>query len=185
MANNLLTDNFFARAEENEMNIFCKLVFTTSVSLAISSLAFAEPVQLETQLAISDAIVDDFTGTSMEIEGVNFDNGSYVLVALGSKHLTVLSRDSELIEVELPPDIETGSYVLVVSTGPNASQFGVYEVAIGEVELTNEDSPDKLVCNGGGCTEEFFNACDGVFRWIGPCLFRLTSVKYLCTCCNK
>ena len=168
------------------MNIFCKLVSTISVSLATSSLAFAEPVHLETiKLIISDAIVDDFTGTSMEIEGVNFDNGSYVLVVLGNKHLTVLSEDSELIEVELPPDIEAGSYVLAVSTGPNASQFDAYEVAIGEVELTDEDFSDKLMCSGGGCTEKFFKACDGVFRWIGPCLLERTGVKYLCTCCNK
>ena len=134
------------------------------------------------QLVISSAIVDDFTGTALEIEGVNFDSGDYLLVTLGNKQLTVVGEEPELIEAGLPQDIEAGTYVLTVSTGIKTTQFDAYEVIIGEETATN-----RVLCQQGDCSDTFFNACGMVHRWIGPCLLggKNPCVKYLCTCCNK
>jgi hypothetical protein len=135
------------------------------------------------QLVISSVIVDDFTGTALEIEGVNFDSGDYLLVTLGNKQLTVVGEEPELIETGLPQDIETGAYVLTVSTGTDATQIDAYEVVIGE----EETATDEILCQQGDCSDTFFNACAMVHRWIGPCLLggKNPCVKFLCTCCNK
>jgi hypothetical protein len=181
----------------------------------MTSIASAQQVQenssnLETQLVISDAIVDDFTGSLVEIYGTHFDNGNYLLVTLGDQRLTVISNDSESIEAELPPNTKAGSYVLIVSTGLNATQFDAFEIAIDEIGPTDEkdDEGDEwetvadegkevirsqtegVKCNIGNCTDKFFKACDEVFRWIGPCLLVeknpvQTGIRYLCTCCDK
>jgi hypothetical protein len=131
------------------------------------------------QLVISSAIVDDFTGTALEIEGVNFDSGDYLLVTLGNKQLTVVGEEPELIEA--------GAYVLTVSTGTDATQFDADEVIIEEVEATEETTTDVVLCQQGDCSDKFFKGCGMVHRWIGPCLLggKKPGVKYLCTCCNK
>jgi len=139
------------------------------------------------QVVISSAIVDDFTGTALEIEGVNFNSGDYLLVTLGNKQLTVVGEEAELIEAELPQDIEAGAYVLTVSTGTDATKIDAYEVVIGEVEPTEESATDGVLCQQGDCSDRFFKACGMVHRWIGPCLLggKNPCVKFLCTCCNK
>ncbi len=137
------------------------------------------------QVVISSAIVDDFTGTTLEIKGANFDSGDYLLGSFGNKQLMIVGEGPELIEADLPNDIEAGSYVLTISTGTNATQFDAYEVVIGEVEQTATDG--VVLCKQGNCSETFFKACGMVHRWIGPCLLggKHPCVKYLCTCCNK
>jgi len=197
---------------EDKVSIFCKLAFTTSLLLTITSLAYAQQEQenlyltndvldtevkstanLKKQLIISSALVDDFIGRSLEIFGENFDNGDYLLVTLGNRQLSVINDDSDYIEAVFPPNMEPGFYILTISTAPNAMRhFDAHGVIIAEIAEDDEEESvvDEVACNYGNCTNEFFQACNKVFRWNGP--FRVEgkktkqlSIKYFCTCCNK
>lgn len=68
------------------------------------------------QLVISKVFVAD-NGDTLEINDVNFDNGSLPIAELAGQELVVTSSDGLQIIADLPPSFIDRSYTLTVRTG--------------------------------------------------------------------
>lgn len=102
----------------------------------VSELAEATTGQSLSNVTIKQVTVNT-TRTLAFIEGVNFDNGDFPIVMLGGDSLNTTSISPNQITVELPVNLDGGSYRIGIRTGNAIGKFDEFEFSV-------KDAPDAL-----------------------------------------
>jgi hypothetical protein len=84
------------------------------------------------QLVVTKVYVD-FNAEEIVIIGNHFDNGGEPVVWLGGTELSVSGFTDSLITAAMPLNIETGDYLLTVTTGRLSRRFDTFNLTIGAV----------------------------------------------------
>ncbi len=130
-----------------ERHIKLLLIFLASVILVMTSRnqAFsASPSKPTIQPLQIQFVAVDFTGSSINIYGQNFGNGTTPVVTMGGTKLTVKSYSSNQIIAALPSGTAAGDYLLIVSTGSDPAQNDKYDLTIGAVGPVGPQGPVGL-----------------------------------------
>jgi Collagen triple helix repeat (20 copies)/IPT/TIG domain len=110
-----------------------RLLTLFSLSFLISSHAFAQKAEMNPpHVVIMRAVVNPETGR-LNIYGENFDaKGKRTpSVLLGRNLLTPVSVSSTFIDVLLPPNLQPGTHLLIVTNGPSAEDCDSLDLSVG------------------------------------------------------
>lgn len=123
----MISEHFNLRKYLCSMLLLCVFIFVDSgIALASSN---KTPVKLDI-----DSVWVDFDAGTISIYGFNFTNGRYPEVYLGINRLNVhFDYSDEMIIVDLPKNIKTGDYRLLVVTGNSENQYNYFDLTIGAV----------------------------------------------------
>ena len=111
---------------------------TLSVPMLVLTLVFCFPALLEAELdsrspdsVVIDSAQVDLLAKTIAISGRNFGD-LLPVVNLGATALEVTSSSPTTIKANLPEDLPSGSYRLVVFAGGASRRFGSLDVTVGD-----------------------------------------------------
>src|SRR5271170_561631 len=111
---------------------------TFSVPMLVLTLVFCLPALLEAapdsrspDAVVIDSAQADLLAKTIAISGRNFGN-QLPVVNLGATALEVTSSSPTAIKANLPVDLPSGSYRLVISAAGGSPRFGSLDVTIGD-----------------------------------------------------